>query len=67
MEAIIAIILFIVISGLIMVATNILYDLAAAFIPVIAVFMIFVGIIVGFASAIKNTIGVYIKVYFKRG
>lgn len=67
MEAIICIILFIVISGLIMVATNILYDLAAAIIPVIAVLMICVGIVVGLVSAIKNTVGVYKQVYFKKG
>lgn len=67
MEVIIYIILFIVISGLIMVGTNILYDLAAAVIPIITVFMIGVGIIVGFGSAIKNTVTVYSQVYFKRG
>lgn len=67
MEVIIYIILFIVISGLIMVGTNILYDLAAAVIPIITVLMIGVGIIVGFGSAIKNTVIVYSQVYFKRG
>lgn len=67
MEVIIYIILFIVISGLIMVGTNILYDLAAAVIPIITVLMIGVGIIVGFGSAIKNTVTVYSQVYFKRG
>lgn len=67
MEVILYIILFIVISGLIMVGTNILYDLAAAVIPIITVLMIGVGIIVGFGSAIKNTVTVYSQVYFKRG
>lgn len=67
MEVIIYIILFIVISGLIMVGTNILYDLAAAVIPIITVLMIGVGIVVGFGSAIKNTVTVYSQVYFKRG
>ena len=67
MEVIIYIILLIVISGLIMVGTNILYDLAAAVIPIITVLMIGVGIIVGFGSAIKNTVTVYSQVYFKRG
>ena len=59
--------LFIIISGLIMVGTNILYDLAAAIIPIAAVIMIVVGIVVGFVVAIKNTFSVYKKVYVKKG
>lgn len=67
MEVIIYIALFIIISGLTMVGTNILYDLAAAVIPIAAVIMIIVGIIVGFVVAIKNTFSVYKKVYVKKG
>lgn len=67
MEVIIYITLFIIISGLIMVGTNILYDLAAAVIPIAAVIMVTVGIIVGFVVAIKNTFSVYKKVYVKKG
>ncbi len=67
MEAIIYIIIFIIVSGLIMVGTNILYDLAAAVIPLITVFMIGVGIVVGFGVALKNTVTVYGQVFFKRG
>lgn len=67
MEVIIYIALFIIISGLIMVGTNILYDLAAAVIPIAAVIMVTVGIIVGFVVAIKNTFSVYKKVYVKKG
>lgn len=67
MEVIIYIALFIIISGLIMVGTNILYDLAAAVIPIAAVIMVIVGIIVGFVVAIKNTFSVYKKVYVKKG
>ena len=67
MEVIIYIALFIIISGLIMVGTNILYDLAAAVIPIVATIMVVVGIIVGFVVAIKNTISVYKKVYVKKG
>ncbi len=67
MEVIIYIALFIIISGLIMVGTNILYDLAAAVIPMAAVIMVVVGIIVGFVVAIKNTFSVYKKVYVKKG
>lgn len=67
MEIIIYIILFIVISGLIMVATNILYDLAAAIIPIVAILMVCVGIIVGLVAAIRNTVGIYKQVYFKKG
>lgn len=50
-----------------MVGTNILYDLAAAVIPIAAVIMVVVGIIVGFVVAIKNTFSVYKKVYVKKG
>lgn len=67
MKVIIYIALFIIISGLIMVGTNILYDLAAAVIPIAAVIMVVVGIIVGFVVAIKNTFSVYKKVYVKKG
>lgn len=67
MEVIFYIALFIIISGLIMVGTNILYDLAAAIIPVAAVVMVVVGILVGFVVAIKNTFSVYKKVYVKKG
>lgn len=67
MVVIIYIALFIIISGLIMVGTNILYDLAAAIIPIAAVIMIVVGIVVGFVVAIKNTFSVYNKVYVKKG
>lgn len=66
-ELIFYIIVFIVVSGLIMVGTNILYDLAAAIIPLAAVVMIIIGIIVGFGVAIKNTFSVYNKVYTKKG
>lgn len=67
MEIIFYIIIFIVISGLIMVGTNILYDLAAAIIPITAVTIIAVGIVVGFIVAIKNTFSVYKEVYVKKG
>jgi len=67
MEVIFYIALFIIISGLIMVGTNILYDLAAAIIPIAAIVMVVVGIIVGFVVAIKNTFSVYKKVYVKKG
>lgn len=66
-ELIFYIVVFIVISGLIMVGTNILYDLAAAIIPIAAIVMIIVGVIVGFVVAIKNTFSVYKKVYTKKG
>ena len=54
--------LFIVISGLIMIMTNILYDLSSAIIPIITIIMI--GRIY---SCVKNTIGVYIQIFFKKG
>ena len=67
MEIVFYIIIFIVIYGLIMVGTNILYDLAAAIIPITAVVIIAVGIVVGFIVAIKNTFSVYKEVYVKKG
>ena len=67
MEVIIYIVLFIVISGFIMVGTNVIYDLAAAIIPIVAVVMIIIGIIVGFVVAIRNTFSVYKKVYSRKG
>lgn len=67
MEIILYIALFIIISGLIMIGTNILYDLAAAIIPIAAVIMIMVGIIVGLVVAIRNTFSVYKKTYAKKG
>lgn len=66
MKIIFCIIIFIVISGLIMVGTNILYDLASAIIPITAVVIIAVGIVVGFIVAIKNTFSVYKEVYVKK-
>ena len=50
-----------------MVGTNILYDLAAAIIPIVAIVMILIGVIVGFVVAIKNTFSVYKEVYAKKG
>lgn len=57
--------LFIGISGLVMIATNILYDLTAALIPIIAVIVIVVSILMGFFVALKNTVTAYRKVYGK--
>lgn len=67
MEIILYIIIFIVISGLIMVGTNILYDIATAIVPITAIVIIAVGILVGFIVAIKNTFSVYKEVYVKKG
>ena len=64
---IVYIIILIIIAGLIMIGTNIVYDLFTAIIPIVAIIMIVVGIIVGFVVAIKNTITVYHKVYSKKG
>ena len=67
MEVILYIVIFIIVSGLIMVGTNILYDLAAAIIPIAAVVMIIIRVIDGFGVEIKNTFSVYKKVYTKKG
>ncbi len=66
-ELIFYIIVFIVVSGLIMVGTKFIYDLSAAIITVVAVLMIIIGIVFGFVVAIRNTFSVYKKVYMKRG
>ena len=67
MELIIYIVLFIVISGLIMIVTNIMYDLSSAILPLITILIISSGISVGFGVAIKNTVKVYKDIYFKKG
>ena len=67
MELIIYIVLFIVISGLIMIVTNIIYDLSSAILPLITILIISAGIAVGFGVAIKNTFKVYKDIYFKKG
>lgn len=67
MEVILYIVIFIIVSGFVMVGTNILYDLAAAIIPIVAIVMILIGVIVGFVVAIKNTFSVYKEVYAKKG
>lgn len=66
-ELVVYIAVFIIISGLIMIGTNILYDLAAAVIPIVAVVLVAVGVIVGFAVAVRNTFSVYKEVYTKKG
>lgn len=66
-ELIFYICLVVLIAALIMIGTNILYDLAAAVLPIVAIIMVIVGIIVGFVVAIKNTFIIYKKVYFKGG
>lgn len=67
MGLIIYIVLFIVISGLIMIVTNIMYDLSSAILPLITILIISAGIAVGFGVAIKNTVKVYKDIYFKKG
>lgn len=67
MELIIYIVLFIIISGLIMIVTNIMYDLSSAILPLITILIISAGIAVGFGVAIKNTFKVYKDIYFKKG
>lgn len=61
------IIAFIIIAGLVMVATHVLYDLAAAVIPVVALIMVILGIVVGFVVAVRNISVEYKKVYLKKG
>lgn len=66
-ELVIGIVLFIIVAGLVMIGTNILYYLAETVIPIIAVIMIVFGITMGFVVAIKNTFTVYKRVFIKRG
>lgn len=61
------IVLIIIIAGLIMVGTNILYDLAAAVLPFAAVLLIVVGLVVGLVEAVRNTFSAYKDVYGKGG
>ena len=65
-ETIIMIVLFVVVAGLIMVGTHVLYDLASAVISLAAVLMVAVGILVGFFVAVRNTFSVYKAVYGRR-
>ena len=65
-ETIIMIVLFVVVAGLIMVGTHVLYDLASAVIPLAAVLMVAVGILVGFFGGGRNTFSVYKAVYGRR-
>lgn len=66
-EIILYILIFIVVSGLIMVGSNFLYDLASAVLPIAAIVMVIVGIAVGFVVAVRNTFSVYKTVYTKKG
>lgn len=65
-EILFYIVLIIIIAGLIMVGTNILYDLAAV-LPFAAVLLIVVGLVVGLVEAVRNTFSAYKDVYGKGG
>lgn len=67
LEILFYIVLIIIIAGLIMVGTNILYDLAAAVLPFAAVLLIVVGLVVGLVEAVRNTFSAYKDVYGKGG
>lgn len=67
MGAIITLILVVIISILIAIATNILYDVAMAFIPLVVVFVTCLGMLVGIVLSIENTLVAYKQVYFKKG
>jgi hypothetical protein len=66
MEGIIFVAIAIVVAILIMICTNILYDLFAAIMPVLGLLIVVIGIIVGFFIAIKNTVISYKQVYGKK-
>ena len=66
-ETILLILVFIVVAGLIMVGTHVLYDLASAVIPLAAIVMVAVGVLVSFFVAVRNTFSVYRTVYGKKG
>ena len=63
MEYIIAVALLILAALVIMVLTNVLYDLFSATLPVAGLLVMAVGIVVGFVVAIKNTFTTYVDVY----
>lgn len=67
LEIIFYIVLIIVIAGLIMIGTNILYDLAAAVLPFAAILLVAVGVVVGLVEAVRNTFSAYKDVYGKGG
>ena len=59
----IAIFFFIIISCIIMIITNVLFDIFSAIIIFPTALMLVFGIIFGFIIAIKNTVTVYIDIY----
>lgn len=67
MAYVLGILLLILIAGLIMVGTDLLYTVAGIIVPFLAVFMVAVGILTGFFVAVKNTFTVYRDIYFRRG
>lgn len=64
---VIVLILFILGGIFLLIGVNLLYDIAAAIIPVVAVLLITIGILVGLVVAVKNTCRVYRRVYGKKG
>jgi len=60
---ILAIILFIILASLIMVATNVLFDFFSASVIVLAALLLVFGLIFGLIVALKNTVKVYRDVY----
>ena len=67
MEVVILIVVLVILAGLIMVATDIIYRLAVYLVPLMAVVLIAVGIVVGLVVAVRNTFSVYRKIYSRKG
>lgn len=67
MAELLALVLLIIAAVLFMAATEILYSVSAAVIPLLALLMIAAGCMVGLFVAIKNTVSVYWKIFFRRG
>jgi len=63
---ILAVILFVLLACVIMVATNVLFDLFSATIIILAAFLLVFGLFFGLGVAIKNTAKVYRDIYKSR-
>lgn len=60
---ILAVILFVLLACVIMVATNVLFDFFSATIIILGAFLLLFGLLFGLFVALKNTIKVYRDIY----
>ena len=67
MAELLALFFLIIAAVLFMMATEIMYSVSAAVIPFLALLMVAAGCMVGLFVAVKNTLSVYWKIFFRRG